>query len=184
MSILRGIVRVARFRVEGLAEFDASRNGFFNSIAPLVAFPLVGSLLELGQGSAIDALTDLLASVVALLVPLVISEILATRWNVGENWLGYAVAANWSQWILPMAMAAMLAAFWVMRAFGITTTQPMLVGAVVGMLIYGLALHWFLARRALGLSRGRSFLLVSICDLATLAMVMGPRLVEMQFNPG
>ena len=69
MSVVRGIVRVARFRVEGLAEFDASRNGFLNSLAPLLAFPLVGSLLELSQNGVIDALSDLLASVVALLAP-------------------------------------------------------------------------------------------------------------------
>ncbi|MDR3523823.1 MAG: hypothetical protein P4L66_06935 [Acetobacteraceae bacterium] len=182
MSILRGIVRVARFRVEGLAEFDVSGNGFLNSLAPLVAFPLVGCLLELSQGSVIDALSDFLASVVALLAPLAISEILAKRWQAGPLWLGYAVATNWSQWILPMAMAAMLSAFWVMHALGIESTQPMVVGGVVGVLLYGVALHWFLARRALGLSRLRSFLLVSICDLATLALVMGPRLIALHLN--
>jgi len=138
----------------------------------------------LSQNGVIDALSDLLASVVALLAPLVISELFATRWQAGPHWLGYAVAANWSQWILPMATAAMLSAFWVMHIFGIVTTQSMVVGGVMGVLLYGVALHWFLARRALGLSRVRSLVLVTLCDLATVALVMGPRVLALHLNGG
>ncbi len=183
MSIIRGIVRIARFRVEGLAEFDVSRNGFLNSLAPLVAFPLVGSLLEFSSGNVIEALGDLLASVVALLTPLIISEYLANRWQAGERWLGYAVATNWTQWIVPIAFGASFSALWLLRQMGIPTGQGGVLGSVLTLMVYGVALHWFLARRALGLSRVQATLLVVLCDLATLALVMGPRLLMVHLNP-
>ena len=184
MSITRGIVRIARFRAEGLAEFDISRNSFLNSLAPLVAFPLVGSLLELASGNAIEAVSDLLASVVALLAPLIISEYLAERWQAGERWLGYAVASNWTQWIVPIAFGASFSALWLLKQIGVPAEQGGVVGSVLFLLLYGVALHWFLARKALGLSRMRATLMVVICDLATLALVMGPRILMVHLNPG
>ena len=42
---------------------------------------------------------------------------------------------------------------------------------------YGLWLHWFLARNALGLSRLRAVGLVLLVNLGTLAAVMGPGLL-------
>jgi hypothetical protein len=181
VSIARGILRIARFRADGLAEFEASRHAFLNSLAPLVAFPVAGAVLELVQGQVFDALVDLLASLVALLAPLVISEVLAERWGVGERWLGYAVASNWAQWTMPMVLAAMLTSFWLLDALGMVTDENMVTGGAIGVLLYGLALHWFLARNALGLSRWRSAGLVAACDIGTVLLVLGPRLIALHF---
>ena len=183
MSVVRGIVRIARFRADGLAEFEASRNAFLNSLAPLLAFPLVGSLLEFVAHSPIDAISDLLSSVIALLVPLMLSEFLAGRWQVGDRWLGYAVVSNWAQWIVPMGMGASLSAIWLLKQFGVPAGQGGVVGVVLCLLAYGVALHWFLARHALGLSRWRSTLLVLLCDLLTVLLVMGPRMLMVHLNP-
>ncbi len=182
MSIARGIIRIARFRIDGLMEFGTSKQAFLNSLAPLLAFPLVGALLEIGQGQVADAVTDLLASVVALLVPLVISEFLADRWGVSDSWLRYAVVVNWAQWTMPLALAAMISAVWLLGEMGMNADQNMVAGAAIGVVIYGVALHWFLARYALGLSRGKSWILVGICDLVTVMFVVIPRLVALHFN--
>ena len=52
-DIMLGIFRIARGRADGLAQFGGTRRGLPASLAPLVAFPLVGALLMLlGGGGA------------------------------------------------------------------------------------------------------------------------------------
>jgi len=184
VSIARGILRIARFRIDGLAEFSISRQAFFNSLAPLVAFPVSWALIQLLSGEFIPAVSDLLSSIVALLVPLVISEFLAERWGVAERWLGYAVASNWAQWTMPLALAAMLSAVWLLGQTGMPADPGMVAGGALGVMLFGLALHWFLARYALGLSRSRAALMVVACDVATVVLVLGPRLLALHLNPG
>ncbi len=184
VSITRGIVRIARFRIDGLAEFEATKQSFLNSLAPLLAFPLVGALLELGQGGVLAAFTDLFASVVAVLLPLVLSEALAGFWGKHDNWLRYGVASNWSQWTMPMALAATIAGFWVVEQMGVKLDQNAVAGAAVGVVFYGVALHYFLARAGLGLSRGKAVLLILVCDVATVVAVLGPRLLVLHASGG
>jgi hypothetical protein len=53
--------------------------------------------------------------------------------------------------------------------------------ALVACLVaYGLWLHWFLARKALGLSGGRAALLVLVVNLGTAVAVVGPHLLASQ----
>ena len=51
-------------------------------------------------------------------------------------------------------------------------------------LIYALAVQWFVVRNGLGLSRGRTALLVFGSDLVTGALVMTPQLLMAGLNPG
>ena len=51
--------------------------------------------------------------------------------------------------------------------------------ALLGLVCYGFWLHWFLARHGLGLSRVRAAVLVIGVNLATVAIVMGPRLLTL-----
>ena len=94
-SVFRGFVRLARFRPEGFAYFSGTHAAMLNSLAPLLAFPLVGGALLLFRGGGIGAASDLLATVVALLAPLLIAHALAMRWGRGDAWLRYAAAFNW-----------------------------------------------------------------------------------------
>ncbi len=175
-SVFRGIIRLARFRPEGFGEFVATRQGFLNSLAPLIAFPLVGGLLMLASGGGADVLTDLLATLVALLAPAVISAALAERWGRGEAWLRFGVAFNWAQWAVPVVAIGLLMAAGVLRRMGLGEPQAAIVVlfAIAG---YGLSLHWFLVRYGLGLSRGRATLMVMALNIGTVALVMAPRLV-------
>ena len=52
-NILFGIVRVATGRADGIAQFGDTKEAFLTSLAPLLAFPLVGTLLMLGAGEEI-----------------------------------------------------------------------------------------------------------------------------------
>ena len=72
-SIVLGIVRLARGRADGIRQFGATRDAFLASLAPLIAFPLVGGALMLLGGGGLGALSDLLATLCALLAPPVLS---------------------------------------------------------------------------------------------------------------
>lgn len=176
-SVLRGIFRLARFRPEGFAEFAATRQAFLNSLAPLIAFPLVGGLLMLlSGGGGIGVVTDLLATLIALLGPAVISAALAERWHRGEAWLRFGVAFNWAQWAVPLVAIGLLIGVGILRRMGLGEAQAAIV-LLFSIAAYGISLHWFLARHGLGLSRGMATLMVAAINLGTVAMVMAPRII-------
>lgn len=175
--ILRGILALARLRPEGFDAFGASTQALLNSLAPLLAFPLVGGVIELLSGQVAMALSDVLAAVVALVTPLVVTEFLAERWGRGGLWLRFAVASNWCQWVLPALLVAIVMGIWLLSGFGMPVGRGLVVAAVLGLVAYGLVLHWFLARVGLELSRGRALVLVLSADLLTGLLVLGPRLL-------
>jgi len=172
--VLRGILLLARFRPEGFAEFAATRQAFLNSLAPLIAFPLVGGVLVLLSGGGIGAVTDLFATLIALLAPPVISEALAGRWDRAPRWLRYSVAFNWAQWAVPIAAVALLMVAGMLRRMGLGE-QPAAIAVLFAIAGYGLALHWFLARHGLALSAGRSAVMVLAINFGTVVLVMAPR---------
>jgi hypothetical protein len=75
--VLLGILQIALLRAEGLGQFGDSPKSFLNSLAPLIAFPLAGGLLGVLSGAGLDAVAALLGTLVALLAPPVLSEMLA-----------------------------------------------------------------------------------------------------------
>ncbi len=176
MKLLRGIAMLARFRAEGFAAFGADRQAFLNSLAPLIAFPLVGLLLMLLGGAGWDALSDLLATLIALLGPPVLSEALARRWGREAEWPRYAVAFNWCQWAVPVVGVALLAGFGMAMRAGLGQRAAALL-VLLGLFAYALALHLFLARRGLGLPTGRAVALVLLVNFGTALLVLIPRLL-------
>ena len=54
-SIALGVMRLARGRADGLQQFGATREAFLGSLAPLIAFPLVGGALMLMGGGGLAA---------------------------------------------------------------------------------------------------------------------------------
>jgi hypothetical protein len=184
MSVLRGIFLVGRFRRDGLAEFEGSRNAFLASLAPLIAFPLVGAAMVAGLGMIVEAATSFLASLVGLLTPLLISEVFARRWGVGERWLRFATASNWSQCIVPVVFGAMWVAAWMLVQIGVLPPDDSVVmGILLVVLVYALAVQWFVLRHGLGLSRGRATLLMLGSGLVTGALVMAPQMLSALTSP-
>lgn len=175
-SVLRGVFNLARFRREGFAEFGDTRQAFLNSLAPLVAFPLVGGVLMLLSGGRVAVLAEMLAALVALLGPAVISAGLAAHWQRTELWLRYAVAFNWSQWAVPVVAVGLLIAAGFLRRAGLGE-QEAAIAALFAIAAYGMSLHWFLARHGLQLRPGQAALLVAAINFGTVVLVLAPRVV-------
>jgi len=175
-SVLVGILRVARGRADGIACFGTSPQAFLSSLAPLLAFPLVGAVLAIFSEGPRRALTGLAITLCALLTPAVLSFELARLWKRQDAWLRFATAFNWCEWILPVLACVVMVPLSLAMAAGLdeTAASLMLAGSLAS---YGLWLHWFLARKALGLSVLRAITLVILVNLGTVVAVMGPRLV-------
>jgi hypothetical protein len=179
--ILLGIFRVATGRADGLAQFGDTPEAFLGSLAPLVAFPLVGALLMLGEGQGLAALIDLLATLCALLAPAVLSYEVARRWGRATRWTRFAVAFNWCQWAIPVLAVILVVLAGILLTLGVPSNAG-LVLVVAGLAGYGLWLHWFLARHGLGLGAARAVLLVVIVNLGTILLVLGPRVLLLMFG--
>jgi len=173
---LLGMARLARGRVDGLAQFGDTPQAFLSSLAPLLAFPIVGAALMLTTDGPVRALATLLATVVAQLAPAVLSHALARAWGREAQWLRYATAFNWCQWALPLAAIALL----IVLQFALQLGLPEAAANqafIFGLALYGLWLNWLLARYGLSLSRGRAAGLVALTNLGTVVLAIGPRLL-------
>jgi hypothetical protein len=180
-SVVMGVLLVARGRTDGIERFAATSQGFLSSLAPLLAFPLVGTLLGLMTDGALQSLSDFVMYLCALLTPAVLSYELARWWGRGELWLRFATAFNWCEWILPVVGCILMVPISVAMSAGLDsqTASLILLGCLAA---YGLWLHWFLARHALSLSGPRAALLVFVVNLATVAVVAGPRFIAMHVS--
>jgi hypothetical protein len=175
-NVLLGMLLVARGRRDGIAQFGATTQAFLASLAPLIAFPLVGGALALTGGHPLDALTDLLATACALLAPPVLSWEVARFWRREDHWLRFATAFNWCQWLLPLLGVVLMLLLGMASTLGLSPRAGgMLLVLCLG--AYGLWLHWFLARHALQLSGPRAALLVLVVNVGTVLLVLGPRLL-------
>ena len=175
-SVLVGLWRVARGKPDGIAYFGGDAASFLSSLAPLLAFPLVGAVAGLFTEGPGQALTDLAMTLCALLTPAVVSYELARFWQRTDAWVRFATAFNWCEWILPVLACLILVPLSVAITLGMNEDAASLI--LLGCLgSYGLWLHWFLARNALSLSGLRAAVLVFVVNLATVAVVMGPRLL-------
>lgn len=158
-----GVAQVALGRPEGLQRFHGTVQSFLASLAPLLAFPLAGALIQMVNVGFISALELIALTLVAQLTPPVLSHALATRWGRSHLWLHYATAYNWCYWALPV-MGLLL-----MVLFGFAAGVWLVcLGA------YSLWLHWFLARHGLQLGAGRAALMVVLVNLGTLVLAFGP----------
>ena len=171
-----GVVRVAVGRADGLAQFGTTVPSFLNSLAPLLAFPIAGAVIEALRDDWSGAVALVLVTLVVQLSPLILSHSIAVRWKVGERWLQYATAYNWCFWAVPMAAALITLCFAVAIGAGLPSTLA--AQAVLGAIgLYRLWLDWFLVRHALGLSVGRSVLMVVLVNIGTAVLTIGPALL-------
>jgi hypothetical protein len=177
LRIAWGIWRLATFNADGFAAFAPTAQGLLNSFAPLLALPLIGFATQMAKGEWHYAISDMLVTIVAVLMPLVVSEAFARRWGRQARWARFAVATNWCQWAVPMLLLLLALLLSCLALLGLEVSQTAAGAAVIVLVCYGLALHWFLARRGLDVSRGQATLLVLVADLLTGLFVIGPRVL-------
>jgi hypothetical protein len=173
-SVLRGIARLVRFQADGFANFTATPMGFLNSLAPMLAFPLVSGVILLLGGATRAAMVDVLGSLVGLLGPAVLSHLLAQFWRREAQWLRYVVAYNWCQ--AAMTLVAVILVVGMVSASHANAALAFLGLIVMGLAIYWLALSWFMVSRGLDLSWWRAALFVVLLTLGTGVLVLGPRM--------
>jgi hypothetical protein len=175
-SVLLGILRIARGRADGIGCFGSGPQAFLSSLAPLIAFPLVGALLAIFSEGPRRALTGLAMTLCALLTPAVVSYEVARIWKRTDAWARFATAFNWCEWILPvLACLVMVPLSLALRAGMSEAAAGMVLVSCLG--IYGLWMHWFLARKALLLSGFKAVVLVLLVNFGTAVAVMGPGLL-------
>ncbi len=178
--LIGGIARLVALNPAGFDAIEASVSGFLASLAPLLAFALVGSGAEIAMLGWRQGVGDGLQMLCVLLGQPVVSHFYAKLWGREAYWLRYATAMNWCQLALPMLglLVLLLTTLADVNAGG---GEP-LAFAVVLVLGYSVVLNWFLAWRGLALGpwRGLGFLLAVTLTLALmLSIPVGLRLAAM-----
>ncbi len=175
-NVALGILLLARGRPAGFDQFGNTSQVLLASLAPLVAFPLVATVLLLLNDGNLGAMSDFFKFLCTLVTPLVVSFEVARRWGREAAWLHYATAFCWCQWAVPLAVVALLMALAPAMWLGLPG-EAAGVGFWLGVVAYVLWLQWFLARRGLDLSALRAAGLVGMVTAATVAVVELPPLV-------
>lgn len=168
-----GVLRVAVGRAEGLAYFGRTVQSFLTSLAPLLAFPLAGAIIEFFRDGPLVAIELVLLTIVLQLAPAVLSHTLAVRWKREAQWMHFATAYNWCYWALPVVAFLLMMLFGMLIGAGLPDTVAAK-GVLAGLGLYSLWLHWFLARHALELTRWRAALLVILVNAGTILLAIGP----------
>lgn len=178
--ILRGLLLLARGKKSGIMEFDSSLNGFTASLAPLIAFPLVGAGISILGGQWQLAVIGFLSRLCAVLVLPLITYEFARRIGRESLWLRTATALNWSFWmVLPaLFIAAFTGAVLVEAGLEMQNAEFAALGFIAGYLLW---YHWFIVRTGLGLSVMQAVLLVAISSFAIGLFTVGPTLLDYAF---
>ncbi len=159
--IFGGLLLLARGRAEGIKAFGNSTEALNASLAPLIAFPLVGAARTAFMGQPLFAAIDFLSRLCAVLaLPLITYEFARLAGRESE-WRRTVAALNWSFWmIVPLLLiAAVLGAVMVMAGVAETPAER----AVLGLLIFYLLWYqWFIGRAGLRLRVWQAVLLVTL----------------------
>ncbi len=177
-SILRGILLLARGRAAGIAEFGNTGDALAASLAPLIAFPLVGAAMIAMSGQPGLAALRFLSRLCGVLVLPVITQTYAKVTGREAFWLSTASALNWSFWILiPLLLAAaFIGALLVMAGMNETRAEEIVILLLAA---YMLWLHWFIVRTGLRLSGWLAAGLVILSNCAIGLLTFGPDLLDL-----
>jgi hypothetical protein len=175
--ILRGLLQLARGDKSGIKDFGNSMEAFTASLAPLIAFPLVGAGLSMVGGEWRLALVGLLSRLCAVLALPLITHEFARRTGREELWLRTATALDWSFWILiPLLfLTAFAGALLVEAGLTMSMAELLALGVLAGYLLW---YHWFIVRTGLALGVWQAVLLVVLTSLAVGVFTVGPVLLD------
>jgi hypothetical protein len=173
-----GIFLLARGQPEGVAAFGKTAKDFNASIAPLIAFPLVGSLLVAIGGQPKLAAIAFVSRLCMVLAVAAITYEFARLTGREMLWLRTAIALNWSFWIIvPLLLAAGLCGMiFVSAGMPLTAAENLLAGV---MLAYLLWYHWFTVRSGLQLKILPAIGLVLLTNTVVALLAIGPDLIDL-----
>lgn len=107
--ILPGIIKLASGNAKGAEEFSSTPESFTASLAPFIAFPLVGAVITSVSGDwKMAAIVFFSRLCGVLILPVLIYEF-ARIFGRKAQWLRTATALNWCNWLaLPAALVAVV----------------------------------------------------------------------------
>ena len=176
-NIVRGLLRLARFDRNGIEEFGNTIPAFSASLAPLVAFPIVGAGLIASQGDYVTAAIVFLSRLSAVLMQPVATELGAKLTGSRPRWLRTSTALNWSVWLLlPLVLIAALLGNVLMAAHVAERLSTMI--AVGASILYLLTIQWFVLRVGLRIKGWQALLILIGTNLAMLLVDALPYILE------
>lgn len=183
-QVVYGLFLLGTGRSEGFSCFEGGRDAFLASLSPPIAFLLVLSALLLSQRPSLPALCLVLLLFCAVLLPPVLSHLLARLWRRADRWQRYATASAWSVWlVLPVYLPAMLLAS-VLLQMGLGHDAA---GRAAMLLLAGyfLWLQWFMAWKGLAIGRFKAVLTVLALTAGSSLLAAGlqPLLMEVMVQP-
>jgi hypothetical protein len=177
-NVPRGVLLLARGKAAGITAFGSSTEALTASLAPLIAFPLVGSVLAGIDGAPLAAAIGFLSRLCAVLAVSVITYEFARITKRESLWVRTATALNWSFWmIIPLlAIAGLLGMAMVSAGLPVKLTENIMFGLMGAYLLW---YHWFTVRTGLQLTILPAIGLVFITNLAVAILTLGPALVTL-----
>lgn len=171
--ILRGLMLLARGNAKGVEEFSNTLEGFSASLAPLIAFPLVGAFITAMTGDWKIALIGLLSRLCAVLALPVIAYEFSRLFGRQSQWLRTATALNWCFWlVLPaLLVAAFIGSIIVQTGMSLPKAEVLVLGL---MGLYLLWNRWFVLKSGLGVNGWKAGLALLASVAATLVFAALP----------
>ncbi len=180
-NVVRGVLLLARGRAAGIDHFGNSADSFTASLAPLIAFPLVGTVLNIINGAPAEAIIGFLSRLCAVLAVAVITYEFARLTRRDSLWLRTATALNWSFWlVIPLlGLAGLAGALMVGAGMALTTAEDILIGLMATYLLW---YHWFAVRVGLNLNILQAIALVILSNAAIALLTSAPTLLAYAFR--
>jgi hypothetical protein len=180
-NVVRGVLLLARGKAAGIAHFGNSVDSFTASLAPLIAFPLVGTVLNIINGAPAEAIIGFLSRLCAVLAVAAITHEFARVTHREALWLRTATALNWSFWLfIPLlALAGITGAVMVTAGMAMTTAEDILIGLMATYLLW---YQWFAVRAGLNLSVLQAIALVILTNAVVALLTSAPTLLAYAFR--
>jgi len=171
-----GLLLIGTGRSAGFVQFGATRDAFLASLAPWLGLVIVLSGTIAWAGKPIVALAFFLVTICNLLAPAVIADAFCRLWQRRENWALYANVLNCSQWLMVAAFLLLLplASLTVPLGASLQTATWLLMASWASYVIW---FHWFAARHALNISRGRAVVVMLTVIFGTGILLQIPSLL-------
>ena len=171
--ILQGLFKLARGDANGLAEFANDKEAFSASLAPLIAFPLVGAMITAASGNWKAALIGLLSRFCAVLALPLITYEFSRIFGKANLWLRTATALNWCFWLVLPAIfvAALLGSIIAQMGLPLIQSEEVVLALMVLYLLWN---RWFVFKTGLQLNAWRTLLVLTASLAATLLFAALP----------
>jgi len=176
-NVLKGVLMLARGKAAGIAEFGNSNDALFASLAPLIAFPLVATVLISLAGQPALAVESFLSRLCVVLSVSVATQACAAAAGREALWVRTATALNWSFWlVIPLLLLAGFIGA-IMVSAGIPETLSIQI-LLVAMGAYLFWYNWFTVRSGLQLRVMPAVGIVVLTSMIVLILSITPLVID------